>query len=279
MFYQPQHEPIELDVAEVSFMRCIKKYMAIATIALLHVNLVSCVMFDKSPVAPEVKFVTTTDHGLPKPGARPNRLASDPYQALALEGLYAIDQHHDGRYTQTYQGSATSNWSYLLNDPNAYNYIKVKYGSDASVWTGWPSYFSNMDVYSRTNLNRWGAAQADVLSHGGQCRGFANLLTYRSATFQQKFPGYEGCSWGYRPYSQIRVGDVIETTWANGHTAVVVAIVSGVAGSSVTSVRVVDSNYVGGNGQEIIGMHTISVSSSGGVGDLRNYHALNLPLS
>ena len=252
----------------------------VVLLAGMLLSLTGCGEHGHSVVGPKVQQSATpapdSVGGIDRPGVGPERLASDPRTALIREGYYSVDRHYDGRYTQTYRGYATSNWSYMLSDPNAYSYIKSWYGTSyASIWTGWPSYFSNMDVYSRTNLNRFGVAQSDVLSHGGQCRGWVNLLTFRSATFQQQLPAYEHCPWGYRSYSQILPGDVIETTWKNGHTALVVAVLSGTSGKSVTSVRVIDSNWIG---DEVIGMHTISVTYRGGVSDLRSYHALNLPL-
>lgn len=259
-------------------MKQISKTLAILAFALALAGTAGCGALQHDPTRPAVP-APATDGSSPADSTRhaaPHRLASDPRQAIRLEAYFAIRTAHDGGWSQTYRGWPTSNWSYLLNDPNAYSVIKGWFGGNASLWTGWPSYFTNMDVYSRTNLSRGGVAQADVLSHAGQCRGFANLILYRSGTFQSRLPAYGSNPAGYRSFSQIRVGDVIETTWANGHTAVVVEILAGVEGRSVTSVRVVDSNFIG---DEVIGMHTISVTNSGTVSDLRSYRALNLSIS
>lgn len=140
---------------------------------------------------------------------------------------------------------------------------------------GFPSFYNNLDVYGFTGYDRSGRHTAVWRGHGGQCRSYACWILFRSGTFQQRLPSYGACPWGYRSYRQIRVGDVIETTWPNGHTAIVVGILGGVEGSSVTGVNVIDSNYAG---DEVIAMHPIYVTSRGGVGDLRSYRALNLPL-
>ena len=51
--------------------------------------------------------------------------------------------------------------------------------------------------------------------------------------------------------SKVKEGDVIFQT--NVHTAIVVGIVR--SNGKVTGIDVIDSNFVGGNGNEIIGRH------------------------
>jgi hypothetical protein len=53
---------------------------------------------------------------------------------------------------------------------------------------------------------------------------------------------------------------------------IVVAILAGTEGSSVTSVGVIDCNFIA---NEVVGMHTVSTSGSG-YGDLDNYYAVDL---
>lgn len=212
-----------------------------------------------------------------RPPAQPDRLASDPYMALRDEALYAIRQDWwNVNPAVCANGTVVkSNWNYLLSDVNAYGVIKAKYGSNASLWYGWPSYYTNMDVYSRTSLDRYGHDTGVVASHLGQCRGGANTFTYRSATYQGTFPGYNVGP--FLPIAQAHLGSVIECyiDATHMHTAVVVAILNGVEGQSVSRVVVVDSNYVG---DEEIGMHALGMSG-GGVGNLANYRVLNLRLS
>ncbi|MBI2984620.1 MAG: hypothetical protein HYY50_03275 [Candidatus Kerfeldbacteria bacterium] len=78
-----------------------------------------------------------------------------------------------------------------------------------------------------------------------------------------------------KPVSQVQVGDVIQSKVKDGHTAIVVHIVTWDAQGRVVAVEVVDSNFVGGAHNEIIGRHLVSTSGSG-YGDLDNYIALDL---
>ena len=211
-----------------------------------------------------------------RPNATPNRLASDPRTALRDEAFYSLRQDWwNVNPAVCANGTVVrSNWNYLLSDINAYSHIKAWYGGYASIWTGWPSYYTNMDVYSRTALNRYGQNTGTVRTHLGQCRGATNLQTYRSGTFQAMFPPYG--TGPFKPISQARVGDIIEWSAGNhtGHTAVVVGILAGVEGSSVTKVVVIDSNYVG---DEEVGMHLLAMTGSGAA-NLANYRVLALQL-
>lgn len=215
---------------------------------------------------------TLVDGKRPLPNV--NRLHPDNRTAIAYECYYAL---RSAWWTVSWYWSAggqvhRSNWAYLLNDPNAYGIVKGWYGGLSSLWFGWPSFYTNMNVYSWTPLNRYGQNTGTYRSHVGQCRYFVNLILFRSGVYQTNLPRYGQNPLGYRPYSQIRLGDVIETTWANGHTAIAVGVLEGSVGSSVRKVVVIDSNFVG---DEEIGMHVLGLSGSG-VNNLANYRALNL---
>jgi hypothetical protein len=197
------------------------------------------------------------------------RLSSDPRQAVKLECFYALSQAINGYSTKSINGNAVSNWNFMANDLNAYNVMKSRYGSNASVWG---LYYSNPASYGC-----YGG-----YGRGGQCVHFVNLILYRSSVYQGTLPSYATCLANYnssrsytKPFRQLRVGDIIRSYSANGHTAIVVAILAGVEGSSVTSVDVIDANFVGGMGNEIIARHIISTSGSG-YGDLDNYYAVDL---
>lgn len=194
------------------------------------------------------------------------RLASDPRLAVILEAFYSLDPCHCGSSNKSIGPWAAGDWHYLTNDMNAYNVLKGWYGSNSSTWGIFYSNPGSYDLYGG-------------YGHGGQCVYFANLLTYRSAVYQAVFPSYAACLVDYngnrrytKPYRNIQPGDIIRTYTANGHTAIVVAVLSGAAGSSVTSVDVIDANYIG---NEIIGRHIISTSGSGN-GNLANYYAVDL---
>lgn len=233
------------------------------------------------------------------------RLDPDPRIAVREECFYALDPGHGGRSSKSINGWTVSDWNYMNTDPNAYNWIKARMSqycscwyisSDASYirnyWSGYGygvkpvSFYQNLSGYGYYPNNQNGYGR------GMQCRSFVRLILYRSGVYQSTwFPSYAEAindynrGAGYRtytkPFSQLRVGDVIQTSWANGHTAIVVQILAGVEGQSVTSIDVVDANYVGGDGNEIIARHIISRIASGqpgngGVGDLDSYIGIDL---
>lgn len=255
-----------------------KKHLKFGAIVVLGILAAACAKFAEDTVGVKVNPQDSTVTSVQKPGAETHRLHWDPRTAIKLECFYALNQGYGGGSNQSYAGYVTSDWSYLANDPNAYSVVKGWYPPVngvyyASIWTGWPSFYTSMPTYSRSWYNRWGQNQGFDLSHAGQCKYFANLILFRSGIYQQKIPPYGRNPAGYRSYGQIRVGDVIETTWTNGHTAIVVKINVGVEGSSVTNVDVVDSNFIG---DEVIGRHRIWTGGHG-LTNLYNYRALNLP--
>lgn len=195
------------------------------------------------------------------------RLASDPRQAVILETYYALWTAINGTSPKSIGPWAAGGWNYLVNDMNAYNVLKGWYGSYSS---GWSLFYSNPGSYGF-----YGG-----YGRGGQCVFFANLITYRSGVYQKVFPSYATCLADYnsasrrytKHYRNIQPGDIIRSFATNGHTAIVVKVLAGTPGSSVTSVDVIDCNFIG---NEIIGRHIISTTGSG-MGDLDNYYAVDL---
>ncbi|MBI5404804.1 MAG: hypothetical protein HY976_01130, partial [Candidatus Kerfeldbacteria bacterium] len=117
----------------------------------------------------------------------------------------------------------------------------------------------------------------------GQCRFYVNLVLFRSEAYWD----HDRTLWPYstyrddyvskrmamtKPIGDVMEGDVIQSTWPKLHTAIVVKIMAYNSQGKVTSVDVVDCNFVG---PEIVGRHIINTSGSG-VGDLDNYIALKL---
>lgn len=256
-----------------------KKGLKLGAVVALGIIAAACSRLAEDTVGVKVNPQDSTASQITKPSPSPSRLHWDPRTAIKLECFFALNQGYWGGSNQSYAGYVTSDWSYLANDPNAYSVVKGWYPPVngvyfSSEWTRLPpNFYTNMGVYSRSKYNRYGNDQGFILSHGGQCKYFANLILYRSGIYQQKIPRYGSNSAGYRHYSRIRVGDVIETTWANGHTAIVVKINAGVEGSSVTDVDIVDSNFIG---DEVIGRHRIWTGGHG-LTNLYNYRAINLP--
>lgn len=183
------------------------------------------------------------------------RLHWDTRTAIQLEAFYALNTSHNGSSTEDIGGYAVSDWNYIYSDSNAYVVEKARYGDDASNYS---SYYNDLEGYGMDGNDH---------GRGGQCRHFADLIMYRSGTYQSGLPSYQSVINDYngsRNYTklagQVYVGDLIQSKTVNGHTAIVVAILAGTAGSNVTSVDIIDANWLD---TEVIGRHPISVIGDG----------------
>ena len=196
------------------------------------------------------------------------RLHWDTRTAIKLEAFYALNPAHNGGSSKSIGGWLVSDWRYLTSDMNAYNVAKGWYGGNSSVWS---MFWSNPVRYAL--YGGYGRA--------GQCRYFVNLIMFRSGTYQSPLPTYNNVVYDFnhgRSYTkmaeQVRKGDILQRR-SPDHTAIVVAIIRGQEGQSVRAVDVVDANYVGGRGNEIIGRHILDVNYSG-VADLDDYIAIDV---
>lgn len=234
-------------------------------------NVSSMPPFEQLFIAPgdtvrEVPFDSTH---ITQPGLA--RLSTNPRWAIVLEARLAVTGW-DWRVSRSIGGWAVSDWNYLASDWNAYKVMKLWYGTNASVWS---IYYTNAVRYGF--YNNYGRA--------GQCVHFTNLILYRSSTYQKVLPSYASCRIDYgdnagsrnytKHFSKVLIGDILRSKKDNGHTGIVSAILAGVPGVSVTAVDMIDCNFVGGSGQEIIGQHVISTSGSD-LGDLDNYYAVDV---
>lgn len=215
------------------------------------------------PVAPEIQVQ-------PPPVLR---LSSDPREAVVLEARYSLRPQIWGPY-KSLNGNAVSEWRYILDDSNAWKVVTGWYGNaNCSLLKYSGSLIFWTDPYLYALLYGYG--------HGGQCPFYANLVIYRSGVYRSKaIPSYKACRDDYnghryftKPANQLRPGDILRTkSGVAYHTAIPVEVLAGKSGSSVTSVDVIDSNFIG---NEIIGMHTLKTSNSG-LSDLDNYFAVDL---
>jgi len=210
--------------------------------------------------------------GIVDPGIVSMRLHWDTRTAIQLEAFYALSTSYNGGSSQSIGGYAVSDWNYIYNDLNAYDFEKDYYGANASEYS---SYFDEETLEDYGMDGDYG--------RGGQCRHFADLILYRSGTYQSGLPTYQQVINDYdgsRNYTklagQVYVGDLIQSKTVNGHTAVVVAILAGTAGVNVTSVDVVDANWIGGAGNEIIGRHYFNTAPQGGLSDLDEYIGIDV---
>ena len=189
------------------------------------------------------------------------KLSSNTRRAVVLEAFYALRPSADGSCDHAISGNCVSSWNYLINDYSAYQKLMSWYGCKfASVWekkqdcgveSGRPySYYSDPYNYGiASNIGR-----------GGQCLHFANLILYRSGAHTKSFNSLYSSSQTINLDSQsnlksVKEGDVIFKK--GDHTAIVVEIKKNKNGT-VTGLDVIDSNYVGGKGSEIIGRHLFS---------------------
>jgi len=207
------------------------------------------------------------------------RWASTNRRAVVLECFYALRPSHDGGCDKTittpYGTWCVSSWNYLNSDPNMYLTVRNIYSCDSSVWTtsgdGSPCHNYNSPVSFWMN---YGYNYGDYGSYGrgGQCKYFANLILYRSGSYQKASPAYSDIINNPLDYEtnmqNAKEGDVLVTLnegSANNipHTAIVVEIKK--SGTTVTGLDVIDSNYVsdinGVAGREVISRHLLSIAT------------------
>jgi hypothetical protein len=199
------------------------------------------------------------------------QLSSNPRRAVVLETYHALS------YTgvspcKNISGDCVGDWNYLNDDYWAYDQLKKWYTcSDASIWkktgdgcstnSNKPySYFNNAYAYGLNNYN----SPTGSIGHGGQCKHFANLITYRSGMHTSRFPDYASMANNsflinsQTNLQKVKEGDIIFIPSGAVHTAIVTSIIK--KGSTITGVVVVDSNYVGGADNEIIGKHALGAA-------------------
>jgi len=140
------------------------------------------------------------------------RLHWDTRTAIQLEAFYALNTSHNGGSTEDINGYAVSDWNYIYSDSNAYVAEKNHYGDDASEYY---SYYHDLEDYGMDD---------DDHGRGGQCRHFADLILYRSGTYQSFLPTYQQVINDYNGSSnytklagQVYVGDLIQ--YENGKRA------------------------------------------------------------
>lgn len=201
------------------------------------------------------------------------RLSNNNRRAVVLEAFYALRPSHDGSCDKTINGNCVSNWNYLYNDPTAYTTMKNYYGCLSSVWTtyndgsgcannnAWVSFWANPGSYG---YGTFGGGYGSI-GRGGQCRYFANLLTWRSGSSGQIFPGYSSM-WNYgngveRNFAYAVPGDILTSNPAfPPHTAIVVEI-------KTDGLDVIDANWLTDNNtsnREVIGRHLMKFTDING---------------
>lgn len=190
------------------------------------------------------------------------RLASTNRRAAVLEAFYALDPGYYGFSSKLINGNTVSDWHYLYTDLNAYRNEKPAYCCDPKDGSSYASVIP--EFFSESTLDKYSYnLRGDYVGRGGQCKFFVDLLLFRSEAATRisgthTLPSYSTMSAKTRYIGHARPGDVIFRITGTKHVALVVHVLSGNSDAgTVTSVDVVDSNYIGGDGNEIIGRHII----------------------
>lgn len=178
--------------------------------------------------------------------------AGNDRQSVVNEAYYA--------YSGVHGSSAPSplTWNYLVSDVGAYwhtrDYWTVRYPVDG--------YMTNANdptmrkYFIDGNIPAYGRYKGSL--RGGQCKYFANLVLYRAGVSNvDPMPTYTNMQANSKSANYAKAGDVL---FKSGyHTAIVTKVLKGSSSAgTVTSVEVIDSNWVGGAGNEMIGKHIYS---------------------
>lgn len=178
-------------------------------------------------------------------------------QAVVNEAYYAVTGYWwycpnvgAGQYD-----SRTGSYNYLLSDVGAYWHTRDYW---TSAYRPYPHMTHNNDdrltnLFLDGNLPAYGFAGG--VGRGGQCKYFANVLLYRAGVSNvDPMPTYSILNQQSRSSKYAKPGDVLFKY--NYHVAIVTRVLQGDPNSgTVTGVQVVDSNWVTGDDNEVIGVH------------------------
>lgn len=230
----------------------------------------------------------------PSEGTEASELALDSARArvvqeasYAMTGSYATYAPDDWPTMDTY-----ARYDYTLTDRGAWNLLLDSPSYGYGRYVSCMAYRSQGWLYAPCGLSAsagYGSFEMPYYTcqgscpsarmRGGQCKAFMNLVAYRSGRYQG--PGYAFkafppdaaiAKWStasdqmpYATYADILPGDFLQRP--DGHALIVVRKIS------ASQVVVFDSNWLDGDGAEVVGSHTLGFSGSGD-SDLGNYRVL-----
>ncbi len=181
-----------------------------------------------------------------KPGISPMATYGGDWSNNVLsEAFYTLDLYRTGSSTCAYNGMAMSDWVQRFG----YTYPRSDAGALANVSAVIGS--ANVGVIDGT----WNGCPA----RGGYCKFFVDLVLYRSSYgigngYHLILPGgtyyYGGYMTPYDPH-QAQPGWVIQRAGSHPHSAIVAANLG-------WGLDLIDSNYVGGDGNFVIARHAMS---------------------
>lgn len=176
--------------------------------------------------------------------------------------------------------TVAASYAYVSEDSGAWNSLRSAYGTLVSCRNDNDSsnnYTPCSLTYGADNVSQY-VCQNNCGTygyHGGQCKGFMNLVAYRSGV-------YHGTNWAWKTlptdswiasntslltYATAQAGDLLRKTTSGPHATITVRVISS------SQIVVMDSNWVDGN--ENIISHVLGYSGSGTTSDLGTYRVLN----
>lgn len=177
--------------------------------------------------------------------------AGNNRQSVVDEAYYSYSGVHGSSL------SSPVTWNYLLSNVGAYwhtrDYWTVRYPVAGTMTNANDPIMRNYFISG--NIPAYGRYGGSL--RGGQCKYFANLVLYRAGVSNvDPMPTYSNIQANSKAANYAKAGDVL---FINGyHTAIVTKVTGSSSAGTVTSVEVIDSNWWGGAGNEMIGKHIIS---------------------
>lgn len=221
------------------------KLFAVALLAtMLALGLAACSKTN-SLTGPETTISQTTPDSTlagQKPGVEPfATYGGDWSNNIISEAFYTLNRYRTGTSGVIYQGQALSDWPYVASDPGALSSMTSYIGG--TYWRG------GID-------GTWNGG-----SRGGYCKFFVDLVLYRSSYgigngYHLVLPAGTYNYGGYMPaydVHQASRGMVVQRGGSNPHSAIVVANLG-------WGLDLIDSNYIGGDGNFVIARHALSWS-------------------
>lgn len=209
-------------------------------------------------------------------------LSSDPRTRMVQEASYAMWGNHYAYDAMNWpEGTRYATHAYTNQDRGAWDKLMraAAYGSGSMVSCKGnfsPCYLSygadQMPYYTCQ-----GYCPASVY-RGGQCKAFTNLVAYRSGVYQNPYYAFREFphdskieNQPFAVHGTLKPGDILRRTTATGspHSVIVVRRLSW------PRIIVVDSNWVGGPGREIVGSHEMRFDDQTPVGNPGTYRVMN----
>lgn len=164
---------------------------------------------------------------------------------IISESFYTLNKYRTGSSNVVYQGQALSDWPYVISDPGALSVMTSYIGG--TYWRG------GID-------GTWNGG-----SRGGYCKFFVDLVLYRSSygigggnhlVLPAGTYNYAGYMTAYAVRDASR-GMVVQRGGSWPHSAIVVANLG-------WGLDLIDSNYIGSDGNFVIARHAMSWSQLSG---------------